>query len=241
MRGVKDLVEGMRTNTPAESRAGGKGAAYVKSEGVKSAMDDPKDARWLTERLAGRAAITAPKLAELVPLDGARRLVDVGGGTGIFSFAYLQKYPGLRAEIVELPMVAREAANYASRYGVGDRVTCVIKNMFTEPLPQGADAILLSNVLHDWDVDKSRRLVKKCADALLPGGKLIIHDVLLNDQLDGPKTIAIYSVILFYLTEGRAYSALEYREWLLDAGLVPLDPVKTLVNCWAVTAVKPML
>ena len=97
-----------------------------------------------------------------------------------------------------------------------------------------ADVVLLSNILHDWDVAACRALVKRCAESLRPGGQIVIHDVLLNDELDGPLPIALYSAALFSLTEGRAYSAAEYRQWLTDAGLQPSPPVPTLVHCHAI-------
>src|SRR3954470_531952 len=90
--------------------------------------------------------------------------------------------------------------------------------MFATPLPE-VDFVLLSNVLHDWDIPECRHLVQRCADALRPNGRLLIHDVLLNDALDGPLAIACYSALLFTLTEGRAYSAAEFRSWLSESGL----------------------
>ena len=60
---------------------------------------------------------------------------------------------------------------------------------------------------------------------------MLIHDVLLNDELDGPLPIALYSAALFTLTEGRAYSGAEYGNWLRQAGLGPQPPVPTLVHC----------
>src|SRR5205823_3431494 len=78
-RGVKDLVERLRTNRPAGDDPDGQGAAYIHQEGMKSAMGDERLARWLTERLAGRAANTAALLTQAAPLpDGATRLLDVG-------------------------------------------------------------------------------------------------------------------------------------------------------------------
>jgi hypothetical protein len=60
---------------------------------------------------------------------------------------------------------------------------------------------------------------------------LLIHDVFLNDELDGPLPVALYSASLFSLTEGRAYSVAEYRGWLEEAGLVPGTVKPTLVHC----------
>ena len=111
--------------------------------------------------------------------------------------------------------------------------------MFRDDVPGGADVILLSNVLHDWDVPACRALVARCAGALPAGGRLLIHDVFLNDALDGPLPVALYSASLFRLTEGRAYSAAEYREWLAEAGLTPGDVVPTLIHCGVLEGAKP--
>ena len=98
-------------------------------------------------------------------------------------------------------------------------------------LPAGADAILLSNILHDWDEPQCAQLVQRCADALPAGGRLLIHDVFLDDDLAGPLPIALYSAALFTLTEGRAYSAREFQGWLTEAGLSLLPVTPTLVHC----------
>ena len=105
--------------------------------------------------------------------------------------------------------------------------------MIQSTLP-AADAILLSNILHDWDVSECQTLVRRCAESLRPGGRLIIHDVLLNDTLDGPLPIALYSAALFTLTEGRAYSAAEFMHWMQEAGLQTESPRSTLVHCHAI-------
>ncbi len=112
-------------------------------------------------------------------------------------------------------------------FGVSDRVQLVAGDMFNDPLPR-ADTVLLSNILHDWDIPECKQLVERCAASLNDEGQLIIHDVLLNDALDGPLPIALYSAALFTLTEGRAYSAGEYNRWLQEAGLHPSRPFQLL-------------
>jgi SAM-dependent methyltransferase len=188
--------------------------------------------------LAGRAKNVAPAVADRAPLANARLLLDVGGGTGIYSIACLQKYPGLRAIVFDRPEVLKVAAEMAAAYGVADRLECRPGDMFRDPLPGEADIILLSNILHDWDVPECRALVQRCAEVLPPGGRLLIHDVFLNDALDGPLPIALYSAALFCLTEGRAYSAAEYRSWLSEAGLTPGEIVPTLIHCGLLPGVK---
>lgn len=252
--GVVEMVERLRTNQPAgaqksvdtkpaatETGQSGSdpGVAFIYRQGMESAMEREESARRFTLALAGRAKNVAPHLAACGALDGARLLVDVGGGTGIYSIACLQRYPSLRAIVWDRPEVLKVAAEMAAEYGVVDRLECRPGDMFTDPVPRGADVLLASNILHDWDVPANREIVGRLAAALPTGGRLLVHDAFLNDALDGPLPIANYSAALFSLTEGRAYSAAEYRCWLEAAGLRPQPVLPTLVHCGLLPAVRP--
>jgi SAM-dependent methyltransferase len=237
--GVRNMIERLRTNRPAGSQPEEHGAAFIFRPEIASQMEQASSARHLTLALAGRAKNVAPHLATQVPLGDARLLLDVGGGTGLYSIAWLQRHPQLRAIVWDRPHVLDVAHEFAATYGVANRLSGAAGDMFADPVPEGADVCLLSNVLHDWDVPECRRLVTRCAAALVPGGRLIIHDVLLDDALDGPLAVALYSASLFSLTEGRAYSRAEFASWLEEAGL-KLEAVRpTLVHCHALVARKP--
>jgi hypothetical protein len=229
--GVRAMVERLRSNRPAGVEQDAAGAAFIYREGIASAMEQEATARHLTLALAGRAKNVAPVLADRVPMEGSRLLLDVGGGTGIYSIACLQKNPRLHAVVWDRPEVLKVAGEMAEAYGVADRLECIPGDMFRDPLPAGADVILLSNVLHDWDVPECRLLLARCANALPRGGRLLIHDVFLNDALVGPLPIALYSAALFTLTEGRAYSPAEYRGWCAEVGLTCGEVIPTLIHC----------
>lgn len=235
--GVLEMVERLRTNQPAQV-SGDSGAAFIFRQGIKSAMDQENLARHFTLALSGRAKNVAPVLAERLPVEDVTRLLDVGGGTGIYSIALLQKHPQLRATVLDHAEVLKVAAEIAERYGVADRLELRAGDMFADPLPADCESILLSNILHDWDVPECRQLVKRCADALPVGGRLLIHDVFLNDELDGPLPLAIYSAALFTMTEGRAYSQAEYRGWLREAGLTSSEMIPTLIHCGVLAGTK---
>lgn len=236
--GVLAMVERLRTNRPPGGGDDESGTAFIYRQGVRSAMDRAETARRLTMSLAGRAKNVAPVLAERLPLDGARHLLDVAGGSGMYAIACLRRHPHLRAAVWDRAEVLKVAAELAAEYDVADRLQCVAGDMFDDPVPGDADVMLLSNVLHDWDVPECRRLVARLAAALPAGGRLLIHDVFLNDALDGPLPIALYSAALFSLTEGRAYSAAEYRRWLIEAGLTPRPIVPTLIHCGVLEGTK---
>lgn len=236
--GTAALVERLRTNHPASAKPD-EGAAFIYRAGIDSAMDAVDSARRLTMALAGRAKVVAPYLAQQIDLTGVRVLLDLAGGTGLYAIACVQAAPGLRAIVFDRPEVLKICAELVHSHGVADRIECVGGDMFNDPLP-AADAVLLSNVLHDWDVPTCEQLLARCVAVLPPGGVVHVHDVFLDDDLGGPLAIALYSAALFSLTEGRAYSAGEYRAMLSSVGLVPEPSVRpTLVHCGILSARKP--
>jgi ubiquinone/menaquinone biosynthesis C-methylase UbiE len=236
--GVRDMIERLSTNSPLGHKPEEQGVGFIYRDDLPSAMEQEATARHFTLALAGRAKNVAPYLAERLPLESARTLVDVGGGTGIYSIACLEHHPHLRATVWDRPEVLKVAAEMARDYGVEDRLELQPGDMFVDPVPTNADVMLLSNILHDWDVPECQTLIGRCAAALPSGGRLVIHDVFLNDALDGPLPLALYSAALFSFTQGRAYSAAEYRTWLTAAGLRPEPIMPTLVHCGLLSGVK---
>jgi len=235
--GVCEMVERLKSNRPRGHEPDEQGVGFIYREDLPSAMEREATARHFTLALAGRAKNVAPLLAGCLDLDGCERLVDVGGGTGLYSIACLQHNPRLKAVVWDRPEVLRVAAEMAASYGVADRLELQAGDMFVDPVPAG-DVLLLSNILHDWDVPECQTLIGRLANALPRHGRLLIHDVFLNDALDGPLPIALYSAALFTVTEGRAYSGAEYRDWLEQAGLEPGPVVPTLVHCGVLPGLK---
>lgn len=235
---VREMIERLRSNRPAGHEPQEQGVAFIYRQGMASAMEQEAAARKHTLALAGRAKNVAPVLAERVLMDDAKVLLDVGGGSGIYAISFLKRYPNLRAVIWDRPQVLKVARQFADDAGVSARIEFRSGDMFADPVPDGCDVMLLSNILHDWDVPECKALLTRLSVALPMGGRLLIHDVFLADSLDGPLSIALYSANLFCVTEGRAYSAAEYRSWLIEAGLTPGPVVPTLAHCGVLTGTK---
>jgi 3-hydroxy-5-methyl-1-naphthoate 3-O-methyltransferase len=89
-------------------------------------------------------------------------------------------------------------------------------------MPEGHDLHLFSMVMHDWDEVRDRELLRKSYAALADGGTIIICELLVHDDKTGPRSAALMSLNKLIETEGRNYTAAEYRGWLTDAGFV--DP-----------------
>jgi O-methyltransferase len=165
----------------------------------------------------------AMALAQSGDLDGVDSLLDIAGGSGCFSIALALRYPDLKLTMVELPAALALAAEYSRHYGVADRIGLIAMDMFSGVWPGGHDAHLFSNVFHDWDLDTCRLLAARSFAALPAGGRVFLHESLLNDTLDGPPLMTLYSMNMARVTEsGKQYSAAELRDVLTGAGFTDL-------------------
>ena len=183
------------------------------------AMKRPDFAAHFTAAMDCRGVLLGPAMAKLLDLSQHKALLDLAGGSGIYSCALAAKNPHLRATVLERPPVDRIATECIAKQGCSGRVNVTTGDIFAAPLPTGFDVHLWSNVLHDWDEADVRKLLAKSRDALPSGGLVVIHDAFINAEKTGPLHIAEYSALLMNITEGKCYSLAEMRTFLNELGL----------------------
>jgi hypothetical protein len=161
----------------------------------------------------------APALAwpQLVDLSAARVLLDVAGGSGAHAIGACLQWAELRAVVLDMPSVCDVADEFIVRYEAGDRIITHRADLWDDPFPR-ADVHFYSNILHDWPPEKGRFLLEKSFAALAPGGRILLHEGLFDDDKSGPAVIAGYSVWMLALAEGQQYSGRELTEMLTNAG-----------------------
>jgi len=171
---------------------------------------------------------------------GVTRMLDVAGGSGAFSIALASRYPDMRLTVMDLPPACVLAAEYAIAYGVADRVATLTADMFNSDWPTDFDAHFFSNVFHDWDEERHHVLAATSFHALPAGGRIYIHESLLNDTLDGPPLMTLYSMNMARVTEhGRQYSGAELQRTLLETGFTDVHLIHTYSMFSLLTARKP--
>jgi acetylserotonin N-methyltransferase len=160
-----------------------------------------------------------------------RHLMDVGCGSGVYGIEIARAHPNLKVTLLDLAAMATEAGNYVARYGVADRVGTAACNMFTEEWPQGGsggpDAHFFANVFHDWSVETNRLLAQKSFAALPSGGRILLSEILMDDDGTGPWHAAAFSLLMLVGTLGKQYALPEFRDILEGAGFTDVEAVRT--------------
>lgn len=193
-----------------------------------------------TRGMEERGRIFAPDLVRLLDCSQDSAVLDVAGGSGVYSAHLLNRYPNLSATILERPPVDQLARDcLAARRLSAARARVIAGDMFVDPFPQTASLHLYSHVLHNWGPEKVRMLLDKSYQSLLPGGRVAVFSCHPDDR-DGPAPVeeAEYSVLLTTSYEGCCYSFEDMRSLMEAVGFQQVDYRKSICNRSLITARK---
>ncbi len=220
----------------------GKPANWAANKKVKqwaASMKNEDFAKPFTEGMNSRGEYLANGLLEAVDLKAYNKMLDIGGGSGIYSAVLLTGNLNLKASVCEKPPVDKLVRYSIHKFKLDDRMDAILGDMFENNLPGGYDVHLISHVLHDWDFSEVKCILKNSFNSLVPGGMVIIHDAHINDAKTGPVSIAEYSVLLMFLSEGKCYSTAEIKSVLEEVGFKHVQYRPTILNRSIITAIKP--
>jgi 2,7-dihydroxy-5-methyl-1-naphthoate 7-O-methyltransferase len=172
----------------------------------------PELRRSFDAQMNWRFQVQAAQIAERFDWDRFPEIVDVGGGDGMVLAAILHAHPGLRGQVVDLAPTAAAASERFAATGLADRAGAVAGSFF-DPLPEGADAYLLSDILHNWDDDHARTILTGCRRAAGAGGT-----VLVIESAGAAGTAIDLSMLMFF--GGRERTVDELAELAAACGLV---------------------
>ena len=166
--------------------------------------------------MTGRSEQEAEDVVAAYDFGGPGRLVDVGGGYGILLGTILRAVPDLRAVLVDQPAVVQQARRRLEADGVADRCELVAGDFFTS-VPAGADAYLLSRVLHDWADAEARRLAT-CRSAMPSDGRLLVVEALLPERAQDQPAVIRMDLHMLVLLGARERTEAQYRRLLAETG-----------------------
>jgi len=142
------------------------------------------------------------------------RLLDVGGGSGTWSFAFLRAHPKASAVIFDLPPVVEMARRRVAAEGLRGRVSFAAGDFLEDELPRGCDLAWLSAIAHQNSRRQNRQLFAKVFRALEPGGAVLVRDMVMEESRTAPVAGALFAVNMLVGTEGGG--TFTFREFASD-------------------------
>jgi ubiquinone/menaquinone biosynthesis C-methylase UbiE len=203
--------------------------------------DDPERTRTFVLSMHGRAMGIGRSVVPQLPLADCRRLLDVGGGPGTYSVLMAQANPELACTVLDLPAVAAVADELIAQQQMQDRVKTLPGDYRTTPFPQDQDAIAFFGMLHQESPESIATLFAKAYDALAPGGRVFVLDMMTDTTHTQPAFSALFAVNMALTTQnGWVFSDRELETWLTEAGFTDFEcnPLPPPMPHWLATATK---
>jgi SAM-dependent methyltransferase len=216
----------------------GKAQVYGTGELFKSNEEQEALMRGFTEMMHDHSIASALVWPDKIDLSSARAFLDVGGGSGAHSIGAVRRWPNLRATVFEVTPVCPVTREFAARYGFADRISVHAGDMWIDPFPT-ADVHFYSDIFHDWPPEKCLFLANKSFEALRPGGRILLHEMVFDDEEGGPFATAAYSVAMLMWTEGQQFSKRALGDMLREAGFRDVETKPTFAYHSVVSARKP--
>lgn len=181
------------------------------------------------------------EVAGSVDLSGFRKMIDVGGGSGTYTIAFLRNNPGMKAVLFDMEGVIPMARERLDAEGFLDRAELMAGDFYKDELPGGCDFALLSAIIHQNSPAQNCALYAKIFGALEPGGVLVIRDHIMDDTRTRPPEGALFAINMLVNTRGGdTYTFAEVEADLGDVGFVDVKVLRTgeKMDC-LVGATKP--
>jgi len=182
----------------------------------------------------------APQVVRAVGAEKINRMLDIGGGSAGYSIAFAKANPHLTGVVFDLPAVVSIARANIEQAGLANRLSVQPGDMRTDDFGRGFDLVLLSAICHMNGPQQNIELLEKSGKALIPGGRIVIQDFILNEDKTSPRTAALFAINMLVGTlNGSTYAESEYGDWLRQAGFTSIERLRLPGPTGLLVAFKP--
>lgn len=223
------LTETLRTGLPRSP-----------ADSFAAMLADPGQLRRYVRMMEGVLQPLVPQLIKALDWSGYRSVLDVGGCQGSLMGQLVTTYPGLAGQVFDLPQLEPLFDERMAELGTVGMVRFHGGDFFRDPLP-GSDVLILGHILHNWPRGRREQLVRKAFQALNPGGVMLVHDRMLDDERTDIDNLVASIIMALVTEEGAEYTTSELAELAASAGFTSVSPQQlgdneTLVICRRDTA-----
>ena len=207
-----DLPEALRTGRPQnEIKHGQKGM-------FEELYSDLPKLEQFMGAMTGLSRINFEAFADKFDFSKFRTRCDVGGATGLLSIEVAKKHSHLRCISFDLPPVEPIAQKHIAAAGLENRIGTASGDFFKDPLPK-ADIITMGMILHDWNLEKKKHLIRSAYASLPPGGALVAIEALIDDaRRENVQGLLMSLNMLVEFGDAFDYSGADFRLWCGEAG-----------------------
>jgi hypothetical protein len=226
-----DLSEALRSGQPQNE---------IKRTGASMFEELYRDPARLEQFMGAMAGISAGNFrafAEAFDFSRCTTLCDVGGATGQLSMAVARRHPHMRCISADLPVVTPIAEREIAKAGLSDQVRAQSVDFLTQPLPS-ADIITMGMILHDWNLEGKRHLVRAACESLRKGGAFVVIENLIDDaRRENAFGLMMSLNMLIEFGDAFDFTARDFDGWCREAGferteVIPLGGPASAAVAW---------
>ena len=201
--------------------------------------DDPKFRNLFTYAMHERSELSADKVADAVSQKKVGKLLDLGCGPGSYTAAILKKDKIATATLMDRAAAIKVARKICKTQSAYNRLHFVSGDLFDDEFGEGYDTVLLSNIIHIYNVRENKTIFKKINKALKKGGRFVLYDLFLNNSKTGPYDAALFAItMLLYTKTGKSYAFGEVDSLLRNAGFARIKKTKIGDGSSIIEAIK---
>ena len=214
-----DLTDALKTGMPQNETKHSGESMFAELYAVPERLEQFMNA------MSGISAGNFKAFAQKFDFSKFGTLCDVGGATGQLSCIVAAAHQHMRCTTFDLPNVVPIATRKIAQAGLSDRVTAVRGDFFVDPLPR-ADVITMGMILHDWNLDKKKGLIRKAYDALPEGGAFIVIEALIDDARRQNAFGLLMSLnMLIEFGDAFDYSGSDFADWCREVGFRSIEVI----------------
>lgn len=212
--------------------------AWVRGEAWESKKQHPDGgALQFGKAMGALGSIVAERAVEGIDLEGSRKLLDLGGGLGHYSKAFLKAEKQLCATVLDIPEVADLGKQKIQGTQWEGRLEFVGQDYLEAECSSDYDIVLLANILHQEPKERAQRLIEKGAKALGPGGRVVVIDFAIDREQQNSVMGALFAINM--RSFGDTYPAATIRSWMHRAGIGDVQRSDLGPNLWMIIGRKP--
>ena len=184
-------------------------------------------------------SLRAPAVFDKLELKGAKKALDLGGGSGAFAVELAGRYPELSVVIFDLPDILPLTRGYIEKSGFADRISYTGGDFLVNEYGSGFDVVFMSNVIHSNGPEEIQNMFRRAYQALKPNCKLVVHDFMPGEDRTAPPWAVTFALNMLVHTEnGDTYTVSEVTDWMAAAGFINIKHKDTGMNSDLVIGIK---